>query len=143
MAEASLDVVHVLERALREAGPHGLVSAYLFGSHAEGRAHRESDVDVGVLLAWDVHSTAAARFDERLRLTALLAAAHRTDRIDVVVLNDVPPTLGRRVVTSGRRVFCADPARDHAFVRDVQLRAADLEPFLRRTRQVKLAAIRR
>jgi predicted nucleotidyltransferase len=143
MAEARSDVEHLLGRALHEAAPAGLVSAYLFGSHAEGRAHRESDVDVGVLLAWDVHSTAVARFDERLRLTALLAAAHRTDRIDVVVLNDAPPTLGRRIVTSGRRVFCAKPELDHAFVRDVQLRAADLEPFLRRTRQVKLAAIRR
>ena len=143
MAEASSDVVSVLGRALREAAPGGLVSAYLFGSHAEGRAHRESDVDVGVLLAWDVHSTAAARFDERLRLAGLLATAHRADRIDVVVLNDAPPTLGRRIVTSGRRIFCADHERDHAFVRDVQLRAADLEPFLRRTRQVKLAAIRR
>jgi predicted nucleotidyltransferase len=94
MAEASSDVASVLERALREAAPDGLVSAYLFGSHAEGRAHRESDVDVGILLAWDVHSTAAARFDERLRLTARLAAAHRTDRIDVVVLNDAPPRSG-------------------------------------------------
>jgi predicted nucleotidyltransferase len=137
------DVASALEHALREAGRHGLVSAYLFGSHAEGRAHRESDVDLGVLFAWDVHSTASARFEERLRLTTLLAAAQRTDRIDVVVLNDAPPTLGRRIVTSGRRVFCADPERDHAFVRDVQLRAADLEPFLRRTRQLKLAAIRR
>jgi predicted nucleotidyltransferase len=27
-----------------------VVAAYLFGSHASGRAHRESDVDVGVLL---------------------------------------------------------------------------------------------
>jgi predicted nucleotidyltransferase len=143
MAEASSDVGTLLPLILQEAAPRGLVSAYLFGSHAEGRAHRESDVDVGVLLAWDVHSTAATRFDERLRLTALLAAAHRTDRIDVVVLNDAPPTLGRRIVTSGRRVFCADPELDHVFVRDVQLRAADLEPFLRRTRRIKLAAIRR
>ena len=143
MGEAKADVTSVLEGALRELAPVGLVSAYLFGSHAEGRAHRESDVDVGVLLAWGAHPTAAARFDERLRLTALLAAAHGTERIDVVVLNDAPPTLGRRIVTAGRRVYCADPERDHAFVRDVQLRAADLEPFLRRTREVKLAAIRR
>jgi predicted nucleotidyltransferase len=119
------------------------VSAYLFGSHAAGRAHRESDVDVAVLLAWDVYATARARFDEQVRLSALLAAELRSDRIDLVVLNDVPPHLGRRIVTTGQRVFCADPERDHAFVRDVQLRAADLEPFLRRTRQIKLAAIRR
>jgi predicted nucleotidyltransferase len=29
----------------------GVVSTYLYGSHAAGRAHRESDVDVGVLEA--------------------------------------------------------------------------------------------
>jgi hypothetical protein len=32
---------------------------------------------------------------------------------------------------------------DRACVRDAQLRAADLEPFLRRARRVKLAAILR
>jgi hypothetical protein len=61
----------------------------------------------------------------------------------VVVLNDAPPLLGRRIVIKGRRVFCADAEADHAFVRDVQLRAADLEPFLRRMGQLKLDALRR
>jgi hypothetical protein len=61
--------------------------------------------------------------------------------VDVVVLNDAPPQFGRRIVTCGLRVVCADPEADHAFVRDVQLRAADLEPFLRRMRRLKLDAI--
>ena len=130
-------------RLFRELSPTGLVAAYLFGSHVAGRAHRESDVDVAVLFAWDVHLTARQRFDERVRLSAALAGALRTNRIDLVVLNDVPPHLGRRIVTTGERVFCADPGRAHDFVRDVQLRAADLEPFLERTRRLKLAAIRR
>ena len=143
MTGLTTNIGSILGRCLGESAPRGLVSAYLFGGHAAGRAHRESDVDVAVLLAWDVHPTARARFDERLRLWALLVSAQRNDRIDLVVLNDVPPHLGRCIVTTGRRVFCSDPELDHAFVRDVQLRAADLEPFLRRTRQVKLAAIRR
>jgi predicted nucleotidyltransferase len=143
MAAETTEIGSALGRFLDGSPQPGLVAAYLFGSHAAGRAHRESDVDVAVLLAWDVHPTARARFDERLRLSALLAAALGTGRIDLAVLNDVPPHLGRRIVTAGRRVFCADPERDHAFVRDVQLRAADLEPFLRRTRRIKLDAIRR
>ena len=143
MTGLTTDIGSVLGRCLGESAPRGLVSAYLFGGHAAGRAHRESDVDVAVLLAWDVHPTVKARFDERLRLSALLGSAQRTDRIDLVVLNDVPPHLGRRIVTTGRQIFCSDPERDHAFVRDVQLRAADLEPFLSRTRQVKLDALRR
>ena len=81
--------------------------------------------------------------EERVRLSAWIAAELGVPGVDVVVLNDAPPQLGRRIVTAGTRVFCADPEADHAFVRDVQLRAADLEPFLRRTRRVKLAAITR
>ena len=78
-----------------------------------------------------------ARDDTIGRLSAALAAT-----VDLVVLNDAPPLLARRIVTSGRRLFCSDPEADHGFVRDVQLRAADLAPFLRRTRRLKLAALR-
>ena len=137
------DVAARLEEAFRTPPIRGIASAYLFGSHVEDRAHRESDVDVGVLLDWAVHRARAERFDVRVRLGSWLIGALRTNAVDVVVLNDVPPHLGRRIVTTGRRVACADPAADHAFVRDVQLRAADLEPFLRRTRRIKLEAIAR
>ena len=117
----------------------GVVSIYVFGSVVAGRVHRESDVDLGVLLKHHVHSTTRARFDVRLRLFAALASALGTDDIDLVVLNDAPPMFARRVVTEGARVYCADPD----FRRDVQLRAADVEPFLRRTAKSKLDAIAR
>jgi predicted nucleotidyltransferase len=44
---AHADVEGALKRVLAHATLPGLVSAYLFGSHADGRVHRESDVDVG------------------------------------------------------------------------------------------------
>lgn len=78
-------------------GVDGLVSAYLFGSVASGRAHRDSDVDLAVLLDRDVHPTAGL-----------------VDR---------------------------NVGRDHAHLRLTLSRAADLEPFLRRTRMVKLRAL--
>jgi predicted nucleotidyltransferase len=123
--------------------PGGTVAAYVYGSHAEERAHAESDVDVGVLLDRRVFSTAAQRFEERVHLSALITAEAAVRDLDLVVLNDVPPLLGRRIVTTGRRIYCSDRDLEHAFVRDVQLRAADLVPFLRRTRQVKLTALAR
>lgn len=135
------DLAERLGKAFADA-PYAIVSAYLFGSHAEGRPHRESDVDLAILLPF-VGSTAQETFDLRLRLTSYLIGRLHNNQVDVVVLNDAPPTLGRQIVAAGRRVYCADPAADHAFVRDVQLRAADLAPFLRRTRRVKLAAISR
>jgi len=47
----------------------------------------------------------------------------------------------RRIVTDGRRIFCRDSEIDHTFVRDVQLRAADLQPFIDRMQKIKLEAL--
>ena len=120
-----------------------VISAYVFGSHAEGRTHRESDVDVAVLLDRARYPDEASRFDARLRLIGAVGSALRSNQVDLVVLNDAPAGLSRAIVTRGRRVFCADAEADHAFVRDALLRAADLEPWLRRMRRIKLDAIRR
>jgi predicted nucleotidyltransferase len=132
-----------LTRAL--AGPRGagVASAYLFGSHAEGRPHRESDVDVGVLFDRRALPNARDRFEAALRLSAGLQAALGTRLVDLVVLNDAPPGLGRAIVSRGRRLICSEEGADHAFIRDVQLRAADVEPFLRRARRHKLEALAR
>ncbi len=121
----------------------GVVAVYLFGSHATGRAHRESDLDLGVVLRHDEFPTATARFEAGLRLHALMAAAGGGTPVDVVVLNDAPPGLAAAVVTTGRRLVCLDAEAEHAFRRDAQLRAADLEPFLRRAAILKRQAIAR
>ncbi|HVR09630.1 MAG TPA: nucleotidyltransferase domain-containing protein [Thermoanaerobaculia bacterium] len=132
-----------LERYFAARPELGVAAVYLFGSHAEGRAHRESDVDLGVLLRWDLKADRRDRFAVRVRLAGELAGLAAPATPDVVILNDAPPLLGRHIVTSGARVYLADAAADHAYVRDVQLRAADLAPFLHRMRQLKLAALTR
>jgi uncharacterized protein len=120
----------------------GTISAYLFGSFAEGREHRESDVDVGVLLDRSAYPTERARFEVRLLLGTRIADVVGRSA-DVVILNDVPPLFARAVVTRGRRIYCSDPEADHGFVRDAQLRAADVEPFVRRMRGIALETTRR
>jgi len=140
--ESTGDLDRRLASALQGVEAEGVVSAYLFGSHAEARAHRESDVDVGVLLDRRVLPSTRDRFEAALRLSSRLQSSLGTRSVDLVVLNDAPPGLGRHVVR-GRRLVCFDAEGDHAFVRDVQLRAADLEPFLRRTRRLKLQALAR
>jgi predicted nucleotidyltransferase len=132
-----------LNRFFTRAEAEGIVSAYLYGSQSEGRAHRESDVDVAVLLDRRFFATTRERFEERLRLIGELGSALGRNDVDLVVLNDVPPPLGARIVTEGRRVFCSDSDADHTFRRDVQLRAADLLPFLRRMRAIKQEALKR
>jgi predicted nucleotidyltransferase len=120
----------------------GLVSCYLFGSFAENRAHRDSDVDVGVLLDRRAYASKADRFEARLKLISLLATSLSPRQPDVVVLNDAPSGLAARIVTTGIRTICRDSENDRAFQRDSQLRAADIEPFLRRMRSIKLDAIK-
>ena len=121
----------------------GVVALYLFGSGAEGRMHRESDVDVGALLDRRILGTPRDRFEARLQLLAELAPRFGGRAVDVVVLNDAPPGLASRIVAIDPPTYCSDPAIEHAFRRDGQLRAADLLPFIRRTRRVKLEAIAR
>jgi uncharacterized protein len=111
----------------------GIVSVYLFGSVAEKREHAESDVDVGVLLDRTVYTTDRDRFDCRLLLgTRMTDAARRP--ADVVILNDAPPQLARAIIIRGQRIYCTDHEIDHAFVRDAQLLAADIDLWLRRMR---------
>lgn len=120
----------------------GLVSAYLFGSVASGRAHRDSDVDVAVLLDRDRLPTSGERFDLRLRLIGPLQSAILRE-VDLVVLNEAPPHLARHIMTEGQRLILNDAEQDHAHLRLTLSRAADLEPFLRRLRAVKLRALAR
>jgi predicted nucleotidyltransferase len=119
----------------------GIVSAYVFGSAARGELHRDSDVDVGVLLDRSQYSTASARFEARLRLIALLRRPARRD-VDVVILNDAPPHLARRIMWEGRSVVVNDPEADHAQRRLALLRAADVERWLQRTRAIKRRVLR-
>lgn len=119
-----------------------VVSAYLFGSEASGRAHADSDVDVAVLLDRERLPQRADRARAAVDLTSdLIAVLHRNE-IDVVVLDDVSPELAVRALEEGRRVFCRDPEADFRFRLQARLRYIDLQPFLRRTRRLKLQALR-
>ncbi len=121
----------------------GIASVYLFGSHAEGRDHRESDIDVAVLLSWKRYPTARDRFEARVSLGSELISALNFNEVDVVILNDLPPLFGRRIVWEGVRVYLGDPQADLDFLCNVQLLAADLAPWLERMQKIKLAALRR
>lgn len=131
-----------VRRVIEEDDFKGLVSLYIFGSVAEGRAHRESDLDIGVLLDRRSYPDEKSRFEQRLLLSTALSRI-AGPAADVVILNDAPPLLGRAVVTRGKRVICRNEDLDHAYVRDIQLMAADLEPWLQRMWRIKLEAMER
>lgn len=135
-----------VEARLRERFPSDrypeVVSLYLFGSVAEGTTHRDSDIDVGVLVDRDAAPSRADRSELRVRLGSELIALTGRNEVDVVVLNDAPPLLARAIVTGGKRLLCRNEEDDRRFVLDTLLRAADLEPWLRRMKRIKTDALR-
>lgn len=138
MEEAEAHLLRLLELA----PPDGIVAVYVFGSTVWDSPNRERDLDIGFLLDRAVYPTRLDRSKFRVRLTGDIMAELGSNRIDVVILNDAPPGLGRAVIRTGRPIAIVDPEGHHAFVRDVQLRAADLDPFLERMRSIKLEALR-
>lgn len=132
-----------LTRYFEDTPGLGVASAYLFGSQAEGRAHQESDVDVAVLLDRKQYPTDRDRFEARVRLTSELISVLNANEVDVVILNDAPPLFGRRIIYEGKKLFLGYPEQDLAFIRDVQLQAADIAPWLERMRRIKLEALTR
>ena len=82
---------------------HGVVLAYLFGSHAKGTARASSDVDIAVLLPYD--TPRSKFFDVRLALTNDLMDLLHKNEIDVVVLNEATPLLSYEIVVNGKVLY--------------------------------------
>ncbi|MBF0343162.1 MAG: nucleotidyltransferase domain-containing protein [Nitrospirae bacterium] len=83
-----------------------LVFALLFGSFAEGRATRISDIDVGLYTERDVGLL------EIGNVAASIEIACRR-RIDIVLLNDlykIKPVMAYEIVSKGQLILCRDDA---------------------------------
>lgn len=91
-------------------GDKDILFAYLFGSHASGRARPDSDIDVAVYLDPDCDLVG-----KQLALIEKLSKALGTDRIDVVVLNTARPSL-RNEVVHGRLLLRRSRERHASFV---------------------------
>lgn len=98
------DLPSLVER-LRDAlrGESGLRLAVLFGSHAKGTAHPESDIDLGVL-PFDRTMPLAVELD----LAATLSRALGVE-VDVVRLDGDDLLLGREVARDGVAVLEREP----------------------------------
>lgn len=120
-----------------------VVALYLFGSVAQDTTHHDSDVDVGILIDREAAPSHTDRSEVRVRLGSDLIAVTGRNEVDVVLLNDAPPLFARAIVTGGKRLLCQDEEADRRFVRDTLLRAADLDPWLRRMQRIKVEALGR
>lgn len=112
-------------------------AALLFGSRASGRARRDSDVDVAVLL--DRQPGVPAPRAELRGLLGALTDGLSAERIDLVILNDAPPMLAFQVMKHGVVAFERTPSPLHAFRVRTYAMHADREPVERFFRGVTRA----
>lgn len=80
------------------ARKYGLRFIVLFGSAARGRAHKESDIDVGV------YAEKPLTFERRLKLWLELSQTFKTE-IDLAVLNHAEPVFGALVSRDGKLLY--------------------------------------
>lgn len=102
-----------------------VVAGYIFGSHAEGRAHVRSDVDIAILL--QEHKD-IDYFGRRLRLMSAIEDFADAET-DVVVLNSAPPLLQHEILKHGRLFYERDRAARVEFTVRAMQRYADLKPM--------------
>lgn len=80
--------------------------AYLFGSTAKDHRGPLSDIDLGVFLSSSL--TKRERIQKSLEITAELASFLKTDRIDLVVMNDASSVINFEIIKPNIPVFIRD-----------------------------------
>ena len=85
-----------------------VLEAYLFGSHAQGRAQPHSDIDVAVYI--DESLAEEGAFGYRAQLITEIMAGLQSNEIDLLILNQAPPVLYYHVLRDGIRVLSRDLA---------------------------------
>jgi predicted nucleotidyltransferase len=83
--------------------------AYLFGSVAEGKEGRLSDVDLAVFL--DESLSKKERFNLQLKLISELTSIMKTDRIDLVIMNNAPLSLNYEIIKANHPLLVSDKGK--------------------------------
>lgn len=76
---------------------------YLFGSCAEGRELKESDIDIAVLI--DEKKLLRKNFEQLKSIYYKASPSFSLRRVDIAVLNTASPYLKHRVIKSGKVLF--------------------------------------
>lgn len=115
-----------------------VISAYLFGSVAEDRTTPMSDIDVAVLIDEAQIQKGNYPYGYGAHLTGRLMSALRSNKIDLVVLNETTPLLQHRILSRGTRIFCRNPLLERQAFVDALHYYQNTAP-LRRVQQLYLA----
>lgn len=88
----------------------GILFAYLFGSFGRGKQLPLSDVDIAVYL-----KEPTVVQEKKMEILGTLIDILQTDEVDLVVLNNAPLPLQRRILQSKKVVVDHEPFRRHHY----------------------------
>jgi len=131
-----------LATALQEVcASHPVELAYVFGSFARGTADEDSDLDIAILATQSLSK--AERHAMRLRLMAAVEQKLKIplEKIDVIMLQDVPALLQYNVVRTGTSIFHRDQLVQGSYERKVEREYEDEAPLLDREADLTLDRI--
>lgn len=130
-----------LEHYFATQAPAGIVAAFLFGSHARGASHADSDVDVAMLLDHASYRALGDPLDLRARLGSALIHVTGSDHVDVVLMNEATPPLNKVILDEGRSLVVRDERALEQFRLVTYSRAFDLQPWLDRWRAEQMRRV--
>ena len=106
------EVVEILmkfQKALEKKGIR-VTKIVLYGSHATGKFHQDSDIDVAIYLKEGVDLN-----KEKMNILQDLIDLLGTEEIDLVLLNTAPLTLKARIVENKKILVDKEPFLRHSF----------------------------
>lgn len=131
-----------IQAAVKEVcGSEPVRLAYLHGSYVRGHTDAESDIDIAILA--DPALSKEQRRDLRLHLMERMAGALRVDfeKVDLVILQDVPPLLKYNAVRKGICIFEHDRSERNLFDLKVEQEYDDERYYLERENQMTIDRI--
>lgn len=95
----AFDLKKLKTAAAAVAREHGLVFVVLFGSHATGHAHKQSDIDIAV------SAKNSLGVQELIEISDEFGQKLDAQRVEVVDLEQVPPLLMKQVAFEGELLY--------------------------------------
>lgn len=97
--------------------------AYLFGSVAEGKEGKLSDVDLAVFL--DESLSKKEIFNLQLKLISELTSILKIDKVDLVIMNDAPLSLNYEIIKANHPLLVRDEGKKIDFEHGILSRYLD------------------
>ncbi len=105
------------------SGYNEIKAAYLFGSYAVGKQNRNSDLDIGLLLAED--------YDLMIKLDILTKLTKNNfDNVDLVIINNVSILVKYEVIKHNQLIFSKDDFDSAAYFSKIVRLYLDFKPYL-------------